>query len=615
MQHYILHLELLDGARRGVTLSLPVKGDSHPSVCRVKEDESLRLAVVLPEHWENVTIAVADQLLEPTEWSEVDSGIEYVWIPNKQKNKYTPYFRNYFGIANFEISAHNTITGLPEIIVFSEIEVLARRLNAERASQMLDYLFQKSFPLHATTSPTRQKGSNYYGSGSYDGNGETPTQRLDALEHICSVLEQNIPIIARRPLTRLRQKRVVEPVYGKDLNASEASIQWLARNTDQLTPETDKENAHLQLDDQLYRVSQLAVQKPTGSTDITENRRILGVLRNLQQQIEDLISSIENRICSIEKKGQGSGTTGAYVSFFNCLSHHVRQLNQTRLYRCERLKTRLQVCTRIYERSVPVRQPDLSITISAKAKSNHSYRDIMLAALKLYGSIDWKQEDIFLAIHSIPKLYELFCLEQLKEALHKVPDMVTKQDIKLATGSDRGKHAAFSWEDWNISLLYQPIFPTEKSGDALSIINSEGWTERYDGSLVERIKNKREPDYIIDIQHITKDYRYIIVLDAKYTHSENAYSRDLKSSVMKYVHGLHLLKGGFSPVIGLYILFPEEGARSFHHEHFGIMSEQPVLPVLTTHSMSPRYSSTLNNLERKLHKLMSAATKTVKPSS
>ena len=133
--------------------------------------------------------------------------------------------------------------------------------------------------------------------------------------------------------------------------------------------------------------------------------------------------------------------------------------------------------------------------------------------------------------------------------------------------------------------------------------------------MVERIKNRREPDYIIDIHHNTKDHRYIIVLDAKYTNAENAYGRDLKSLVMKYVHGLHLLKGGFSPVIGLYILFPEDDARSFHHEHFGIMSEQPVLPVLTTHSMSPKYSSTLNNLDMKLHNLISTATKNVKPSS
>ena len=206
MQNYILHLEILDGGRRGVESSLPVKGNINFSTCRIKEDESLRLAIILPEHWEDVTIAVTDQLLEPTEWAKVVSGIEYVWLPNKRKNKYTPYFRNYFGIANFEISAHNTITGLPEIIVFSEIEVLARKLNAERASQMLDYLFRKSFPLHATTSPTKQKG------GSYDGSGETPTQRLDALEYVCSVLEENIPVIARRPLTRLRQKRVIESI-------------------------------------------------------------------------------------------------------------------------------------------------------------------------------------------------------------------------------------------------------------------------------------------------------------------------------------------------------------------------------------------------------------------
>ena len=82
----------------------------------------------------------------------------------------------------------------------------------------------------------------------------------------------------------------------------------------------------------------------------------------------------------------------------------------------------------------------------------------MLAALKLYGSIDWKQEDVFLAIHSIPKLYELFCLEQLKEALHKAPNMVSNQDIKLVDGAGRGTHAAYTWGDWNINLLYQPTW-------------------------------------------------------------------------------------------------------------------------------------------------------------
>ena len=607
MHNISLHLEIVDGERKGETLLLPVllstkAGNNFPRY-QIKENESLRFKATLPFHWEDVQIAITDKIIEPTKWSTIESGIEYIWEPQKFNNRYTPYFKNYFGVAGLELLAKNPSTGIDEIITSSEIEVLSSKLNAERVNQMLDYLFNRIFSLHAESSATKQKG------GIYDGNGETPSQRLDVLEHICCILEKNIPVIIRRPLTMLRQLRVVEPVHGKNLNASEASIQWLAHNTDQLVPETDRECAHLQLDNQLYRIKNLAIQKPIKSTDIPENRRLLGVLKILQQQIEDLIFDVENKINDVKKKSSIPAIHDGYESFFGCISHSIFRVNKARISRCERLKTRIQVCSRMFENSVPVKQPELAMKISAKVKSHHAYREIMLAALKLYGTIDWKQEDVLLAIHSISKLYELFCLEQLKEILPKVPAMKERYDCKLAHGTNRGKHGAYTWKDWNISLLYQQIYRTFQEGDAVTVINSEGWTEKKNGIFSKRKNTRREPDYVIDIKHQNKDYRYLIVLDAKYTNSQHAFKRDIPSLVMKYIHGLHLLRGGYSPVIGLFILFPEDGARSYHQTNLGIMGNNVVLPILTTHTMSPKPLTNVNPLETQFYNLLRVATR------
>ena len=608
MQNQHLFIEIIDDRRQRESFVLPIKGSDTSYIYQINEDDSLRLRITLPEQWIDVELAISDQVIPPTEWRVTEQGTEYIWEPQKYRNSYESYFRNYFGMANFEISATNSDSSMDEVLIFSEIEVLAKKLNAERASQMLDYLFSKTFPLHAASSATKQKG------GADDGQGETPSQRLDALENICSVLEDNLPLIARKPLTRLRQKRVIEPVIGGNLNASESSIQWLASNTDELIPEMDKEHAHLQLDDQLYRVKRLAVQKPTISTDIPENRRILGVLRILQQQIDDLVTAIHEKISGIEKRSSGSKKNSEYVSFFSCLSRHVGHLNQTRLDRCARLKSRLHRCMLVFESNLGVRQPDLSIIISAKARSHSAYRNIMLSALKLYSNIDWKQDDLYLAIHSIPKLYELYCLEQLKEVISKIPLIQELDNPKPAYGDKRGKHGYYLWNDWKISFLYQPIYKTSAEGEPLTVVNSEGWTERNNGSLVQRRRNRREPDYVIDIQHSHQEHRHLIVLDAKYTNAHYAYSRDLPSLVMKYIHGLHMLKGGYSPVVGLFILFPENPARSYHHEKFGPNSGTVALPLLTTHSMSPKAPANSHNLEMQLHKLLTTISKNIKAS-
>ena len=603
MQNLILAIDILDGRRQGTTFTLPVKEKRSEIIHRIYEDESLRIKLSLPLHWGEVQVAIADQVLPPTLWNIGDSATEYIWEPERYNNKYTPYFRNYFGMAAFELFVLNTKTGLEEIFIFSEIEVLAKKLNAERASQMLDYLFKKTFPLHAVSSATKQKGSGY------DGRGETPSQKLDTLEHICGELEKNLPIIVRRPLTRLRQHRVIKSVKGNTLEASEVSIQWLAQNTDQIIPEPDAENAHLYLEGQSYRISRLAVQQSMRTTDIPENRRILGVLRLLQQQTVDIISGIQNRVNSVAKRSVTGEENHGYISFFNSMAHHIWHLNKERIDRCERLKVRLNACSKFFETSIPVKQPELSLTISAKSQSHHAYRDIMLSALKLYGSVNWENEDLFLSIHSIPMLYELFCLEQLKETMLKIQDIREVNNVNLVRGANSGKHGFYSWQEWNISLFYQPIFKSPKGGKDNIVVNSEGWLKKSNGSLIERIRNKRIPDFVIDIQHRFSTCRYLVVLDAKYTHGELAFNRDLPSLVMKYIHGLHLLSGGYSPVVGLFILFPEKKTRSYHHDHFRLNGNTIALPVLTTYSMSPTPETMPYKLNDQLFKLFSEVTK------
>ena len=602
MENCILKLEILSGDRLGKQISLPVKSESDFPVHWLKEDESFRVLVTVPEYFTHVTMAIGEQKSEATEWRNTITGRCFIWVPHKGNNNYTPYFRNYFGLVHFKLDVWNQKTEAPEAIVFSAIEVLAKKSNAEKTSQMLDFLSRKTFPIH-------QEGRLPKPQDEADNlRGKTPAQKLDMLEGICRVLEGNIPVIARRPLTRLRQHRGVEPVYGACLNASEVSLQWLAQNTDELIPEIDQSAAHLQVEEQLYRVNRLLVQKPANSTDIPENARILGVLQSIHQQVADLKQSIKNRIALIEKKGCLATTDDHYISFFSCMSKHVRYLNQARLKKCDQLTERLAKCSYLFSRSVSVRQPDFSLTLSEKAKLHPAYRSVMQSALSLYSQTEWGQEDIFLTIYSIPKLYELFCLEQIKEALISIPEMKSKPGAQLVFGSSKGCHGAFTWGAWSIHFEYQPILPTKKTGDALSLVNTEGWTKRYNGTFVERVRNRREPDFIIDIRHNEGDQRFVIILDAKYTNAETAYTRDLPNLVMKYVHGLHLLKGGLSPVVGLFILFPENDGRSFHHNYFSVTSEQPALPVLTTLSMSPEYDATSNHLGRHLHHLIRAVT-------
>ena len=88
------------------------------------------------------------------------------------------------------------------------------------------------------------------------------------------------------------------------------------------------------------------------------------------------------------------------------------------------------------------------------------------------------------------------------------------------------------------------------------------------------------------LKNLINDAKFLIVLDAKYTHADKAFKRYLPELAMKYVHGLHFEKGGHSPVISLIILFPNGKSRNFNKNPQNTSSTMTI-PQLSTLALFP----------------------------
>lgn len=100
------------------------------------------------------------------------------------------------------------------------------------------------------------------------------------------------------------------------------------------------------------------------------------------------------------------------------------------------------------------------------------------------------------------------------------------------------------------------------------------------------LHSNRRPDYVIKLEDSFGAKRYII-LDAKYTTQNKAFSHYLPSLTMKYIHGLHDHSNGENCTLGLIIVAPNDQADSihFHHRDFTIHGSKPALPALLVSSV------------------------------
>lgn len=594
----MLEIKLLNGKRSGQKISLKVDEGVNVPKEYLLEDESIEIKLRLSEYHEKVYIVLHESEVESNYTTEENNKWVYTWYPKRLGHySFECFFHNYFGIAELQLKLMNN--NIVTYIKLSPIEILAKKINAERVNEMLDFLAKHNSDALCAFFRVTRRNAGYK-------EGDTPVDILiEQLENVVSSIQPLLNIIIKKPITKLTHKeKYIFP--SESTNIDDTTLAWISDNTDELYETDNSNSAILEYDDKLFSAQKIRENSLVEDCNVYENQVIHGFVRTLIIATSAIIANFEhprNTQSNFENNVDG------YSSFFSQIKKYHQKLNVNKINKCKEILLQLSLIRKKIDSRVSVTKKVTGIPIfTMKAKHNPNYLIIFnkIASWHRYGKPDWSMQEELFSIKSIPKLFEYYILFYIKEVMDKIlkaaPTLPSKSgDIKFK----------YIYESLEFSLDYEPKYWVvgHQKIDHRNLINSEQWTI-YNGKVSKRSNNtiysNRCPDFVINLKDKGRLLRSYI-FDAKYTSDDKVFSHYIPELSLKYLHGLHPIGGDSKVIMGLMIINPsnDNNVRHFHNNMFDIFSENPVQPSIISKSIKPGNELTDNsNFEKLLRRII-----------
>ena len=608
-------VSVLSGRNKGKVYDLtePPNGEAHYVLC---EDDVLEFRVQTGVERPDIHLALHELFFEPTNDvippTDNKPYYEYVWKPKSIRPgdfRQEAFFHNFCGLA--ELLVVNRIevafeTYEVEVLrQLQPIEVLARKLNADRINGMLEFLARNDGrDLAALARITRKY------SGFKEGD-KTIAFTLDRIEKYVNFIDEVLPSIVRNPIVKMVSRNTIK-AYTNHSNITEDSINHLISNPDDLYTVSDVEDALFEFNGDFYGVDKILETEIVEETDLYENQVVHGFIEVLLNSIDGILG----RLFEVKVK-PNTQTIHGYESLFNKLHLFNTKLNKPCIDRCYDFQNRLKRVKRILEDRLKVKKKVTATPhFTHKAKQNKTYQTIFLMMIEWsrFGSPDWSLQNELNSIQNLTKLFEfyLFCLTK-EHVLNYARQFNGGLIASPIDGSDDSRFVFKFNEDIMAELLYEPnIFNSMNEDDALlpDYCNTEAWKPgsdsrtwkgehahynetsgegfrvRLDGQYTQKqYRIRRAPDVVLRLMG-AKD-ESMLIMDAKYMVSTKAFHEAMPECVMKYLHGIHVGETGQNRSIGLMIVNPDEAdvTRHFHHREYSIYGKHPVTPAIMTASI------------------------------
>lgn len=573
-------MKILNGQRSGHIITL-----NHGDVLGTPkeyllEDESIEITVELPYFYNQVQIVLYENEIESNFVLENNNVWLYQWYPKRiGRRAYECFFHNYFGIAELQVklvSDENI-----EFLKFPKIEVLAKKINADRVNDMLSFLAKHNSDALCAFFRVTRRSAGYK-------EGDTPADILiEQLEKVVLTIQPLLDKIIKKPITKLTLKdKYIFP--NESTNIDDITLAWISDNTDELY-ETDNNNlAILEYDDKLFGTQKLRENSLIEDCNVYENQVIHGFIKTLIITTSSILTNFENpkiNHSKFEKISDG------YSSFFSQINKFHRNINFKKVEKCKEILLSLSFLRKKIDTHIHVSKKLTGIpSFTMKAKHNPSYLIMFnkIVNWHRFGKPDWSVEEELFSIQSIPKLFEYYTLFYIKGVM----DKIFKASPSLPSVGEKIKFK-YTVDDFDFSLDYEPKYwvAGHPKTDHRELINSEQWTV-YNGKATKRsstnVNANRSPDFVINLTHKNK-LLHSYIIDAKYTYNDKVFSFYIPELTLKYLHGLHPIGGDNKVIIGLMIINPSNAhaTRHFHNNIFNIFSENPVYPSIISNSIKP----------------------------
>lgn len=584
----MLLLHILNGPRKGSTLNLlNVSGVQREKIV-LCEDEVILFEVTLNEDLINLSLALHDNEIQFTNRYERDGKWIYEWRPRETFNRKESFFLNFYGLAELYLVArsHKDNEDFVYYVELNPIEILAKKINAERISAMLHFLARHDGKdLAAAIRVTRIRAG-------YKEGWRTENFMLDRIEHNLNFLKKILPLVASNPIVTFNQQsRVVIP--NRETLIDDRSICWVIENPDILYSVCSDE-AFLNIDGDNFNVNNIVESHIQATTDVYENQVLQGFVATLISATKSIQIKLQQGI----KGGAQDVYVEGYVSFFSQLNKFSVAINKNRIDKCTRLISELVKILTWLEHRIPVKKKYLGLPkFTQKAKSNLFYQQVFkrMISWQRFGAPDWGVQEELNSIKDIPKLFEYYLFCVVKSHLETMG--TENNPVIFESENADGDHFKYRWGTSSIRLMYEPQIWTVDHAQsiAMDIVNTEGWTinNQWGNTNIQinkrgniGLRSNRCPDILIEFSTVNEQTKYIVI-DAKYTDSKRAFLTYLPELTMKYIHGIHQKKNGDNLSVALMIVNPDEypNTRHFHNQNYSIYGKTPVIPALMVTSI------------------------------
>ena len=591
-----LEIEILNGTRRGTRFSLPVGGPANSSsspLPYVLETEALVFFASVDRPCEALSLCIGERILPFTPTRGNLPGEFELFPAYRESSRREALFFNYFGVANFSLKIE--AAGEAEYLNTAPLEVLARRETAFRAERMVNFI------LDETHSDLSERSSAPSFQGGTAERGEQLTLLVEQLRDNIHTFEEVAPHILARPMRALTSDLALRNGSQVEVQ-SDQGIAWLATNLSVLEETDDHQRAHLDVDGRLYYATEALAPVVREHTDIYENQVLVGYLENLWRYIANLLQSF-----APATPGSQQNTHEGYVSFFACMKVLIHQVNSKLLAVIRHCQERLAVLRPRFSQWLPARKGEDTIPrITAKVRGNRDYLILFRMVIQWYqvSRQDWDSQQFFLAINSIPDLFEYYSLSRVRQWL------LNKGQLKGPISHSRWQARSNNLE---LILCYEPRFWMVGNSRAGEIVNTENRSvneakNNWIGRTREHEYARRSPDITIEVK-CNGELLGLLVMDAKYTTRDLAFKHYLPECTMKYVHGIAQFDAGVNDrtiVKAMIILYADtlDGFMDFHAAPFDAYGESAQIPILGAQALSLKYPVGGRSLEMLLDRLL-----------
>lgn len=627
---------VIGGRNKGKEFDLtqPPTDDAHYILC---EDDVLVFKVLTKEERPHIHLALHEIFIPPNvppnrEYSpdEQQSYFEYRWEPKTIKfgdSRKESFFHNFCGLAELLVVDREQISydtyDIDVLCQLQLIEVLARKINADRINAMLEFLARNDGrDLAALARITRK----YAGFKEGD---KTLTFTLDRIGKYLHFLDEALPKIVRNPIVKMVSKNAIKP-YTRYSNLTEDSINHLISSPEGIYEVSAESDSLFSVDYRYFAVDTILETEIVEETNLYENQVLHGFIDVLLTSTKDIL----NRLGGIKVKKNPSNIQG-YESLFNKLNQFNARLNKPCIDRCNDYIRRLTKIKRVLEarvkvNSIFVREP----YFTHKAKQNLTYQQVFLMMIEWlrFGNPDWSLQNELNSLQDLAKLFEFYLFCVTKE--HVLNYSRQFNGDLIASPIDGSNDSRFIFQlgsRLKAELLYEPnIFQSDAIDATLPIYrNTEAWKDAYysrgfnskpdgrkNGFLLRRDvestkklhRFRRSPDIVLRL--IGEESESILIVDAKYMTSKKAFYEEMPKCVMKYLHGIQIGATGQNTSIGLMIVNPDEEdiTRHFHHDEYSIFGPKTITPAILTASIdvakAHKFESTIQRNIFRLLELM-----------